>query len=179
MQSNWQNIIELFGQYKNAKWEYWLNETLFNSNWWILFVTTAGIFIVWVIILDKKRFFEIVTYGFMVTTIALLGDTIGLWLSLWAYPDSLTPVPEILEIHTAQMPIIYMIIYQCFSKWRTFLIVAAINAIVFAFILEPTLVSLEIYELYQWKYIYSVVPYFIIAVALKWIVNKIKKAAQD
>lgn len=179
MQPNWQTINELFEQYSHAKWEYWLNETLFTPNWWILFVTTIGLFIIWVTILDKKRFFEIVTYGFMVLTIALLGDTIGLWLSLWKYPDSLTPVPQIVEIHTAQMPIIYMIIYQYFSKWRTFLIVAAINAIVLAFILEPILVWLEIYELYQWKYIYSVVPYFVIAVALKWIVNKIKKTAQD
>lgn len=179
MHLTWQNINNLFKQYSDAKLEYWLNENLFTLNWWILFVTTVGLIIVWIIILDKKRMSEIITYGFMVTIIALLGDTIGLWLSLWKHPYSLTPVPQILEIHTVQMPIIYMIIYQYFNKWRTFFIAAAVNAIIFTFIFEPILAWLQIYELSGWKYIYSVVPYFVIAVGLKWIINKFKSLDPD
>lgn len=130
MQPTWQNINKLFKQYEDAKIEYWLSENLFTLNWWILFVTTVGLVIVWIIILDKRKTFEILTYGFMVTAIAILGDTIGLWLLLWEYPYSLTPVSPIVEIHTLQMPIIYMIIYQLFRKWRPFLIATAINALI-------------------------------------------------
>ncbi len=67
MQSTWKDVIETFQQYRDTKLEYWLNENLFTLSWWILFVTTVGIFIAWFIILDKKRIFEIVTYGFFVT----------------------------------------------------------------------------------------------------------------
>src|SRR5699024_2825629 len=57
--------------------------------------------------------------------IALVADVIGEFLA------------TILEIHTAHMPIFYMIIYQYFTKWKTFLIAITIMAFIFAFILEP------------------------------------------
>ncbi|WP_240377944.1 CBO0543 family protein [Bacillus piscicola] len=178
MQPTWQYVRELTQQYRNARVEYWLNESLFTFGWWTLVVTTIGLFIVWIFILDKKRIFEIVTYGLMVTTIATFGDTLGLSLLLWDYPKALTPIPQIAEIHNVQMPIIYMIIYQYFTTWKAFLIAAAINAFVFALILEPLLAWLQIYQLYDWNSLYSLVPYFVIAAALKWIINKFKQMDQ-
>ncbi len=44
MQPTWQDIIKLGKQYKSMKMEYWLNENLFTFSWWILFVTTIGVF---------------------------------------------------------------------------------------------------------------------------------------
>lgn len=55
MQPAWQDIVDLTKQYRDIKLEYWLNENLFTLSWWILFITTAGIFIVWVVLLDKKN----------------------------------------------------------------------------------------------------------------------------
>ncbi|UUI04259.1 hypothetical protein NP439_06240 [Oceanobacillus jeddahense] len=55
MQPAWQDIVDLTKQYRDIKLEYWLNENLFTLSWWILFITTAGIFIVWVVLLDKKE----------------------------------------------------------------------------------------------------------------------------
>lgn len=171
----WQDIVELTKQYRMIRIEYWLNEVLFSSNWWILLVVAMTLFITWIIILDKKRIFEIISYGLMVTIIANLGDTIGLSFALWGYSYSLVHTPEILEIHNIMMPILYMINYQYFNTWKSFLIAAAINAIIFAYILESLLVWLQIYELYHWKYTYSVIPYFLIAVVLKWFIIKLKK----
>lgn len=179
MQSTWQSVIEKTQQMIDARMTYWLNENLFTFGWWVLLFATMGLFIVWVIILDKKRILEIIAYGLMVEVIGLIGDTVGIFLFLWDYSNSLTPLPQILEIHTVQMPIIYMIIYQYFKTWKTFLIAVAINAFVFALILEPLLVWLQIYELQHWKHIYSLVPYFLIAVALKWIINQFKQLDQN
>lgn len=179
MQPTWQDVIEIVQQYKYIRMEYWLNENLFSFGWWVLLVTTIGLFIVWVIILDKKRIFEIITYGLMVAIIAMTLDMLGISLLLWNYPNSLTPSHSVTEIHIVQMPVIYMIVYQYFNKWKTFLIVAAISAFIFALILEPLLEWLQIYKLYQWKFIYSLVPYFVIAVVLKWIINKFKQLDQN
>lgn len=179
MQPTWQNVIETTRQMIDARIAYWLNENLFTFGWWVLLVTTLGFLIVWVIILDKKRVFEIITYGLIVEVIAIVADTLGIFLSLWDYSNSLSPIPQILEIHTVQMPVIYMMIYQYFKTWKAFLIATAMNAFVFAFILEPLLVWLQIYELHHWKHIYSLVPYFLIAVVLKWIINQFKRLDEN
>ncbi len=179
MQPTWQDIIEVTRLYREAKTEYWLNENLFSFNWWILFVTTSILIIVWLIILDKKKIFEIIAYGLMVATVATMADTIGDFFTLWRYPTMFIPIPPMVEIHSLQMPIIYMIIYQYFNTWKSFLLAAAINAFAFAFILEPLLVWLGMYEPNHWKYIYSLVPYFAIAVVLKWIINKFKQMDQN
>lgn len=179
MQPTWQDVIELTKLFKDTKTEYWLHENLFTFSWWVLFITTIGIFIVWLIILDKKRIFEIITYGFFVSCIAITGDVLGISLLLWHYPNTLLPLAQTIEIHIVQMPIIYMIIYQYFHTWKSFLIAATINAFVFAFMLEPLLVWLHIYEPYHWKHIYSFFPYLIIAVVFKYVINKFKQLDQN
>ncbi|MUV37841.1 hypothetical protein JNUCC1_01647 [Lentibacillus sp. JNUCC-1] len=178
MQPTWQEVLELTQQFRDAKIEYWLNENLFTFSWWVLFVTTIAAFAGWIMILDKKRIFEIITYGCLVTTLAFTADSIGVALVLWSYPNTLTPIPVTAEIHKVLMPVIYMVIYQYFKTWKTFLRASAINALVFAFMLEPLLIWLQIYEPYHWKHIYSVVPYFIIAVVFKYMINKFKQLDQ-
>src|SRR5699024_11979151 len=118
--------------------------------------------------------FEIMTYGFMVMIIAVISDKIGSSLLLWKYKHTLTPVSTLIEIHVVQMPLIYMAIYQYFEKWKSFLIIVTINSFVFAFILEPLLVWLQIYELYTWKFYYSFIPYILIAMSCKWVIKKLK-----
>ncbi|MFC7686270.1 CBO0543 family protein [Ureibacillus sp. GCM10028918] len=173
METSWQEVAKLSQQYRYTRLEYWLNETLFTISWWVLLVTTLGLFIVWVIILDKKRIFEILSYGFMVSSISTILDAFGLILMFWQYNHTLTPLSIPIEIHIIQMPIIYMIIYQYFKRWKTFLIAITINAFIFAFILEALLVWLHIYELYIWKHIYSFIPYILIGVIFKWIIDKL------
>ncbi|MEA0562376.1 hypothetical protein [Lysinibacillus irui] len=80
MHPTWQEVQELTQQFRNIKTEYWLSENVFTLSWWILSVTSLCLLIVWIIILDKKRIMEIITYGFFVGTIAILADIAGFWL---------------------------------------------------------------------------------------------------
>jgi|SRR5690625_5011860 len=178
MEISWQEVVETTHQYRDLHFEYWFNESLFTFRWWALFITTLVPLIVWPIIVDKKRIFEIMTYGFMVTVIAVISDKIGASLLLWKYKHTLTPVSTLIEVHIIQMPLIYMIIYQYFKKWKSFLIAVTINAYIFAFVLEPLLVWLQIYELYKWKTKYSFLPYILIAVLCKSIINKLKQSSK-
>lgn len=173
--TTWHDIVEIAMQYRADRIAYWLNEVLFSYAWWILLAVTITLLIIWILILDKKRILEIITYGMLVAIIANLGDTIGLSFSLWGYQYSLLHTPEILEIHNIMMPIIYMIMYQACRSWKSFSIVSAINAIIFALILEPLLIWLDIYQLFHWNIIYSIVPYFLIAVGLKWVIHRLKR----
>lgn len=175
MHLTWEEVLKKLQQARSSRIEHWLNEVVFTLEWWLLLIVTVVLLTVWLIILDKTRIFEIVTYGLMVSTIGTFGDTIGLSLLLWEYPIHLLHTSEIIEIHNMLMPILYMIVYQYFEKWKPFFIAAAISAFTFAFILEPLLVWLGIYELYSWKFAYSVIPYFLISVGLKWLINKFKQ----
>lgn len=175
MQASWEDVVEITRRFNNIQLEHWLNDTLFTFNWWILLITTLVLFFVWLIILDKKRIFEIATYGFMVAFIAVIADITGVFLMLWQYKHTLTPLSIVVEIHTILMPVIYMIIYQYYQTWKSFLIAVTIKAFIFAFILEPLLVWLEIYKLFHWKHIYSFLPYILIAVLLKGVINKLKQ----
>lgn len=178
MQTSWQKVSELAQEYRSAELHYWLNETLFTPIWWILFVTTLGTLIVWFLILDKKRITEILTFGLLVSIVSLLLDALGLALNWWEYKHMLTPLSLPIEIHVVQMPVIYMIIYQYFHTWKTFIIANMVNAFVFAFILEPLLVWLQVYDVYKWEHVYSFFPYIIIALVFKYAGNQFKKWEQ-
>src|SRR5699024_159964 len=128
--------IEITEEYRVKLIDYWVDETLFTLPWWILLISTLIPLIIWLIIVDKKRIFEIVTYGFIITIIAVGSDRMGILFGLWQYKHTLMPLSTVIEIHVFQMPIIYMMMYQYFRKWKSFLIAATINAFVFAFILE-------------------------------------------
>lgn len=73
MKSTWQNTLEIAKEYRLVRIEYWLNEVLFSLNWWILLITAVSLLITWIIILDKQRKLEIISYGLMVAIIANFG----------------------------------------------------------------------------------------------------------
>ncbi|MFA9560407.1 CBO0543 family protein [Evansella sp. AB-rgal1] len=171
---SWNEIIDLRIEIRDMVIDYWLYDTLFSFNWWFLLITTIATFVIWLIVLDKSRLLEIMTFGLLIGTIVFVLDTIGITLVLWSYPDKLIPlIPPILEIHKIHIPIIYMIIYQYFHSWKTYSIVLVITSAIFAFVLEPITNWLGIYEIYHWKYTYSFPIYFILGVWMKWTITKV------
>ncbi|WP_416147825.1 CBO0543 family protein [Salipaludibacillus sp. HK11] len=172
----WVEIIKMRQQTKELEWEYWLSETVFTFNWWFLFLTMIGFIIGWLIVVDKTRIVEIVTFGLFTATTALVLDILGVSYVLWAYPNSIIPVaPSIFEIDEVHLPIIYMVVYQFFTPWKSYLIAITIASFVFAFALEPLLVWLQIYEIYSWEHIYSFPIYVFIGVFFKWLIQKMKQ----
>lgn len=174
--SSWDEVIELRKQLWDMLKDYWFNETLYSLNWWILLISTIGFIIVWLILLDRKRITEIITFGLMISVIGFVLDVTGIVMVLWSYPDRLFPViTPILEIHKADMPIVYMLVYQYTKTWKTYLIYITITAFTFAFIFEPILEWLEIYKLHNWKHIYSFPIFLALGIGAKWLMNKLKQ----
>lgn len=170
------DIVGLQRLLRDKEIEHWLNETLFSFNWWLLLITTIAIFILWIIILDKNRIIEIAGFGLLVGTVAFILDTTGASLVLWTYPDKLIPMMlPIVEIHKVHLPIIYMIIYQYFQTWKSYMITLIITSTVFTFVLEPLTVWLGIYKTHHWKHIYSLPIYIFIGWILRWVLIKVKQ----
>ncbi|MBM7660283.1 hypothetical protein JOC85_001050 [Bacillus mesophilus] len=174
--SRWEEIIQLKLKLRDLSLEHWMDETVFSFNWWLLLFSSIIFFIIWIKVLDKKRIIEISAFGLLVGTITFLLDIIGVSLVFWSYPDQLIPlVNSIFEIHNIHLPIIYMIIYQYFKTWKSFLIALTVSSSIFAFVLEPLTVWLGIYEVYRWKYLFSFPIYILGGILIRWAIIKVKE----
>lgn len=156
--------------------DFWFNNVVFTYQWWLLVAITIIPFVIWWKIVERRRFFEIATYGLLVALLSGLLDAIGVETDAWEYKYDLLPLLDVfIAYDITVLPVCYMIIYQYFSTWRSFAIAHIIVAFVFAFIAEPLLIWLDIYQLIKWKHIYSVPGYFSLAIFLRWVMGKLIK----
>ena len=154
--------------------EHWLKEEFNTWGWWLSVTLTILPWIIWWKFVDKKRIFEILTYGLFIIFAATLSDVIGSELVLWNYPTRLLPiVPRLLPFDFTIAPFIFMSLYQYYPKWKSFIIASIITSLVLSFIIEPLLVTINLYELITWKNIYSFPIYLGAALLAKWLIAKI------
>lgn len=174
-----ERIIELQQQLTNLEHKYWMDNVLFTFNWWILLCLFIIPWLIWWKFVDKKRLQEILLYGVIIMILSSILDDLGVASLLWAYPYQLLQVLDRLDaIDLTVLPVIYMIIYQYFTKWKSFLLAHILLSSLFVFIAEPMLVWMNIYVPISWKIIYSFPIYIIIAITVKWFTDKIHKISK-
>lgn len=162
---------------KEATITHWLHAELFHLNWWINLILTLLPLYIWWKLVDKERVFKILTFGLMIAIVSIILDIAGINLVWWGYPNRLLPmIPPVFPFVVSNIAILNMLIYQYFCTWKSFLKAKLVLATTYAFIFEPLFVVLGFYELYTWKYWYSFVGYIIMAVLIRWIVEKIDLA---
>jgi len=138
--------------------------------------------VIWWILVDKKRVFQILSMGLMILIVATVLDGIGTELGNWSYPIKLVPIlPRLMDIDFGVLPVIYMLIYQYLPRWIPFILTMIIASILMSFVAEPILEWLNIYKVYSWKHIYSAPIYLLIGITFKAIIDYIivKSTADD
>ncbi|WP_332697843.1 CBO0543 family protein [Halalkalibacter lacteus] len=164
-----QHIKEL-NQMMNEEWQ----NFVFSGEWWILLILSIVPWFLWWRIVDKKRITEILLFGFFVIIIATFLDVVGWNNSRWFYPNTLLALcTPLFPIDYTLLPILFMLLFQYFSKWKSFVVAAFLMSAVFSFILEPLSEWMNIYKELKWKNTYSFPIYIIIGLAVKWLVEKI------
>ncbi|MGO4889936.1 CBO0543 family protein [Anaerobacillus sp. MEB173] len=170
------NEIKMLREALKETWfEHWLNVNVFTLEWCIIVISIVlPLFIFWKLV-DKKRLREIIFVGITVALIGFSLDQIGSSLLLWTYPYTLTPlmVEAFDPANFSILPVIYMLIYQWFAKWKSYVYAHIIFAFFAAFVGENIYEWLGLYELTNWQHIFSVPFYFLIGLFIKWFVNKI------
>lgn len=170
----WKKLIEVRTQLRDINLEHWLHNNVFTLTWWLSLIIVILVFFLWWKLADKTRLLEITAYGLMVAITAIILDITGTGLILWGYPNMLLPfVPPLFAADLSILPVAYMLIYQYFSDWKPFAVAALVLALFLSFIVEPIAVWLEAYEMNNWKHIYSFPIYIVLALSLKWVMNKI------
>lgn len=165
-----QHIIEL----NQMTIENWQNNFVFTGEWWILLVLSIVPWFLWWGILDKKRILEILLFGLFVIIITSFLDVLGWNFSQWYYPNTLLALcTPLFPMNYSLFPVFYMLIFQYFSKWKSFLVAAIIMSAVFSFILEPLSEWINYYKELKWKHIYSFPIYILLGISIKLLVEKI------
>ncbi|HYF82410.1 MAG TPA: CBO0543 family protein [Clostridia bacterium] len=170
-----QVIVNLQKLLHQVRFSDWINNDIFTFGWWVLLLSLIIPWFIWYRLVDKGRLKEMLLYLAMTSSIAILLDEIGSTLTMWVYPVKVIPIlPRLIPANYSMVPIIFVLIYQYFPKWKSFIIANIILTFVFSFILEPILVWMNLYDLITWKYIYSIPTYLFTAILLKWFIEKIK-----
>ncbi|WP_421385328.1 CBO0543 family protein [Bacillus salacetis] len=170
---------ELQDIYTQTDFQYWLEYELFSWNWWILVAFVIVPWALWVKVLDRKRVMEIILFGSLVVIPTTYLDAIGSDLRFWMYPTELIPVtPRAIAFDMSMVVVAYMLIYQYFSSWKSFIIALVCMALLFAFIGEPLSHVLHLVYYFKWKYIYSFVYYILLGLLNKAILEKVKRLYQ-
>jgi hypothetical protein len=162
-------------EYLDLHHQYWLDNDLFTFKWWLLLFITMVPWIVWWKIADKKEITHILLFGLFVGIESVLIDIFLTNLRVWAYITRILYLlqPILLPYDLTILPIIYMLLYQKFIQWKSFLIAITLMALLLTFVLEPTLEWMKINKEYNFPSIYSLALYILIAIFSKWIVEKI------
>ena len=173
-------IIETQKKLTEMRKQYWHHHDLFSPQWWFVLTITIIPWIIWWFLVDRTRIKQIWLFGSLLTILIIHLDDIGSELGLWTYHYQLFRViPRLNPVDISVLPVLHMLVYQYFTKWKPFIIANIITALLYSYLAEPFFVKIKIYELINWKYTYSFPIYIVKATFIKYLLEKVlqKKAA--
>ena len=174
-----QRVLEAKIIYKDLSLARWWNCEFNLWQWWLNLILVFVPLYIWWKLLDRKRILEICVYGLLINIVSSYLDVLGSEFVWWDYPIRLIPnLPRLFPIDFTVIPVVYMLIYQYFPKWKSFIIANVIIAIIFAFAMEPLMIWMNLYTLVSWKLIYSFPIYIAMAVVGKSTVNFFMKHSE-
>jgi hypothetical protein len=156
----------------SAYHQYWLEHSLFTWQWWFLLITAVGFWITWWILVDKTRIHTILNFGLILAIISIILDMLGMNYNAWAYPIRLywAFIPPLLPYDLTYIPITYMLTYQRYgNSFVKSLIAFTIVSVFPSFMAESFMQWIGVYQVYNWKHIYSFLIYVLIA-CVSWFV---------
>ncbi|RXI96609.1 hypothetical protein DS745_23195 [Anaerobacillus alkaliphilus] len=169
-----EEIDNLHKQLVEMRIDYWINNSLFSFQWWLLLFVFIVPWFIWWKFVDNKRIYDILLFGSLLMILVLILDDLGVEFQLWSYPHQLFIVlPRLISVDQGIIIVAHMFLYQFFRSWKSFILANTIMAFVFSFICEPVTVWLGIYRLENWKYIYSFPIYILKSIFIKWIVDRV------
>lgn len=135
-----------------------------DPRWWFLFISIFLPWLVWWKLADKKRLFELLTYGLLWAALATWLDLLGTSNEMWEYPIKLyDKVSTLFPADFSVIPVFFMLLYQYASKWKSFFLGSVIVSSLFSFVLEPLFIKLNMLNLITWSHIKSFFTFIVLA----------------
>lgn len=152
----------------------WLENEFFTWEWWVLLIFFIIPWLIWFKLSKRELLVESLLFGAMIIIITITFDTVGLQFSFWDYPVEFLPViPGAFPFDVSMVPVAFMLLFQYFGKWKSFIIAQVFMALVYAFVGEPFCVWINVVYYMKWKYLYSFFYYIIVGIGIRAILLKI------
>lgn len=169
------NIHETQILLTSQQYDQW-KSIVFSSQWWSLLFLILISWFVWWKLVDKLVVFEVLSFALIIVFIGTALDEYGVKLGLWAYPIKIFYLNcGLIAGDWALPPVVNSLVYQYCPHWKNFIIMVIAVSAFLAFIGEPILIWMGVYQMYRWNYFYSFIVYISVAVISKWIVDGIKR----
>ncbi|MFK2826021.1 CBO0543 family protein [Bacillus sp. B190/17] len=157
------HIYESIGKLNNEAVQLWKTEILFSWRWWVALGLLCVPWGIWLKVKPKIGWGRYLIAGLIVYVIASILDSIGIAYAMWLYPINILPY-----LHTFYLPwdlsiapVSTMMFLQYFERYSVYKIAAAYSLLA-AYVVEPIIVWLKLYEPLTWKHSYGVPIYFLI-----------------
>jgi hypothetical protein len=154
----------------------WQQTDLFHFNWFFMIGFILASYILFFILVDKKRVSKILLFGCLATVGAFVYDVFGSTFVMWAFPAQIFPInPGIFMVDLTVVPIYLMLLYQYTHTWPKFLIWSAVYAVFFSLAFLNLLSWLGIYKAIKLPMIWNAPFVFVIACVARlitiWLVS--------
>jgi hypothetical protein len=123
--------------------------------------------------IDKNKIFHIGFYGFCVHMLAFYIDTFAREMGFWNHPFPLIPWIPGFAIDSSIIPVTFMLVYQwTLNHNKNYYIFSGITALIFAFLMNPIFVSMDLLRIYgKTNYLHVFLGYVLVIVGAKFITN--------
>ncbi|MBM7659711.1 hypothetical protein JOC85_000478 [Bacillus mesophilus] len=176
----YEEIQEVRRALSNMNLDHWLHKEVFTMTWWFLLFSSIAPFIVWWKLVDRERFDEIFSFGLLCGIFATILDVMGVDLVLWGYPDKLfSMIPPLFPADLCVIPVSTMLMYQIFTRWRSFFYATVVWSFVLSFVIEPIFVYFNMFALHNWKHMYSFFAFIAFLLFCRFIFSKIQKSIRQ
>ncbi|NLF27275.1 MAG: hypothetical protein GX592_05200 [Clostridiales bacterium] len=173
-----EELIRLKGEGLDLFLRHYFEQEVFSLTWWVVVALFVLPLIFWWKLADKKRLLEICVFGLLINVAASFLDVFGSDYVLWEYPVHVLPMNGLLfPVDYVIVPVVGMLLYQRFAKWKPFLIACTLASAFMSFACEPFAVWIGMYKLISWKYVYSF-PIYIALYAIARLITQMLASRQ-
>lgn len=135
---------------QSNRWiEYWQVYSDFHAwQFWLVLAMFVIPLVVLILLIDRKRTFQLCFYGYSVHLFFAIMDAFGALKGLWIYPYKLLPVvPASIPLDASFVPASYILVYQyILNKRKNYYIWMLLLCLVLAFFLKPLFVGIGLFH---------------------------------
>ena len=152
----------------------WLKNEFLTWEWWILVVFLIVPWVIWAKLVKRDIILEILLFGTIIILTTTLLDVVGAQYSFWDYPIAFLPIiPRAFPFDFSMVTVAYMLLYQYFRTWKSFILAQIVMALTYAFIGEPFCEWIKLVNYLEWGYRYSFIYYIIVGIGTRALLLKL------
>ncbi|MDF2632607.1 MAG: hypothetical protein K0Q85_1203 [Caproiciproducens sp.] len=142
----------------NISYKNWITKELFSLGWFVILGVMLSVYAVWLKLLDKSRVKDILLFGSLSSIGFMLADVIfGSYLGFSSHGIDIFPFkPSFFIVSITVTPVLFMLIYQYTSSWRSYTMWIIICTAALSFGLAPLYMNLGILEYHKgWNHFFT------------------------